>query len=56
MTFVFEVIIGYIDKIINLQNMINYSIRHYLFDIQTILELFHYFCKTSNEYLSHDHP
>jgi hypothetical protein len=36
--------------------MINYSITHSLSENQTILELLDYFCKTTNEYLTHDNP
>jgi hypothetical protein len=56
MTFVFEVIIGYTDNVLVPLNMINYSIIYSLSDNQSILELLDNFCKTTNEYLIHDHP
>jgi hypothetical protein len=55
MTFVFEAIIGYVDDILQPHNLINYPILCSLSDYQTILELLDYFCKTTNEYLIHDH-
>jgi hypothetical protein len=56
MIFVFEVIIGYVDNVLLPLNMINYSSTHSLSDNQTILGLLDYFCKTTKEYLNHDHP
>jgi hypothetical protein len=44
MIFVFEVIILYVDNVLNPQNMISYSIMCSLSDKQTILELLDYFC------------
>jgi hypothetical protein len=55
-TFVFEVIIGYVDNIQHPQNMINYSVTHSLSDNPTILDLLDYFFKTTNDYLNHDYP
>jgi hypothetical protein len=56
MTFVFDVVILYVDNVVTPQNMINYSIMRSLSDNQTTLELLGHFWKITNEFLAHDHP
>jgi hypothetical protein len=43
MIYVFEAIIGYVDNVLQPQNMINYPIMCSLSDNQTILELLDFF-------------